>query len=94
VLVVSELLTNAIQASPEADAMVWLELSLTGAGCRITVADGGQGFTHDPRASPRNGGRGLVVVRRLAEDVSIRCTTGWTVVSAVIPDIRPPGSAR
>jgi anti-sigma regulatory factor (Ser/Thr protein kinase) len=100
-LVVSELLTNAIEASPSPDARVRLQLSRSPIGCRITVADQGPGFARAPRGRQPDGGRGLLIVRRLARELTTkREPDGWTVVSAVVPGsdkvmdaIRPQESA-
>jgi anti-sigma regulatory factor (Ser/Thr protein kinase) len=101
-LVVSELVTNAIEASPTPDARVRLQLSRTSSGCRITVADHGPGFARVPLGGLQpDGGRGLHVVRRVARELTMRRErNGRTVVSAVVAGsdepvdaITPRGSA-
>src|SRR6266545_4910163 len=67
-LVLSELVTNAVQASADPGAKVRIHLSRTKAGCRITVADSGPGFSRRPITNGDalgDGGRGLAVVRRV-----------------------------
>jgi anti-sigma regulatory factor (Ser/Thr protein kinase) len=100
VLVVSELLTNAIDASADSDSTVRLQLASTAAGCRVTVSDQGPGFSSARSPDTPEGGRGLYVVRRLSTELNIeREPSGWTVVSALVapPDrlidgITRPGS--
>jgi anti-sigma regulatory factor (Ser/Thr protein kinase) len=91
VLVVSELVTNAIQASPAPDNTIRLQLTRTAAGWRITVADRGHGFilplslVPEPGTLPV-GGRGLAVVASVAGAISVRRHPGgWTAVSTVVP---------
>jgi anti-sigma regulatory factor (Ser/Thr protein kinase) len=99
-LVLSELVTNAVQASGGSPAKVRIHLSRTSAGCRITVADNGPGFSQRPITNGdalRDGGRGLAVVRRVAAEVAVRRrATGWTVVSALVPveGLDSPARAR
>jgi anti-sigma regulatory factor (Ser/Thr protein kinase) len=85
-LVVSELVTNAIEASPSPYERVRVQLSRSPLGCRITVADHGPGFSRAPLGLQPEGGRGLMVVRRLSRELTTkREPNGWTVVSAVVP---------
>jgi anti-sigma regulatory factor (Ser/Thr protein kinase) len=87
-LVLSELLTNAVRASLTAGTDVRLTVTKGEEGFRLTVADRGPGFT--PRQSSGDslpdGGRGFTAVRAVAAELDIgRRPNGWTVVSAVVP---------
>jgi len=89
VLVVSELFTNAVLASPP-DGDVRLELAWIMAGCEIKVSDRGShvaGLAAPAAAEPLGvGGRGLRVVAAVAGPVMFsRDAAGWTVVSTVVP---------
>ena len=94
VLAMSELVTNAIQAS-DPRAFICVRVACTESGWRIEVAN--LGPTFDPSAEARwsdvlaVGGRGFEVVRRVAGPLSVRSDAeGWTVVSTVLPFGRRP----
>ncbi|MEU7148638.1 ATP-binding protein [Streptomyces sp. NPDC045456] len=67
-LVVSELVTNAIVHS--GGRKITLTLSLRGSFLRITVCDGGRGYTlsPDPPDAADEHGRGLILVQAIADE--------------------------
>jgi len=87
-LVLSELLTNAVRASLTVGTDVRVTVANGEEGFRVTVADRGPGFTPRPSSgdSLPDGGRGFTVVRGVAADLDTgRRPNGWTVVSAFVP---------
>jgi len=105
-LVLSELVTNAVQASrPEGDIRVQLTAGPRGWG--VSVSDCGDDFVLPAAAAPGPlavGGRGLHVVGAVAGPVSVHHQQGWTVVRTTVPSasagdrviapITPAGSGR
>jgi anti-sigma regulatory factor (Ser/Thr protein kinase) len=108
-LVLSELVTNAVQASgPEGDIRV--QLTAGTRGLAVSVSDCGDDFVLPaPTAAPgplplAEGGRGLHVARAVAGPVSVQHDQGWTVVRTTVPSasagdrviapITPAGSGR
>jgi serine/threonine-protein kinase RsbW len=95
-LVVSELVTNAVQAS-QPGAAIRIEVASSSSGWRISVSDGGGDFRllpEDRRTEPLSaGGRGLRVVSRVASPPSVhQDADGWTTVSTVLPFGPPPST--
>ena len=85
-LVVTELVTNALNASPE-DASVILRLERDGDELRVVVADEGPGFTlGTPTLPPIDapGGRGLALVSGWVDSLTVERIDGLTVVTATI----------
>ena len=86
-LVLSELVTNAVQASPPDDE-IRVELTAVPLGWGIAVSDRGgcfalpaQGAAPSPLAV---GGRGLRVVSEIAGPLSVEQDHGWTVVRTTV----------
>jgi anti-sigma regulatory factor (Ser/Thr protein kinase) len=73
VLMVSELVSNSvIHAGLPEDGRITVSAAVTPGGVRVSVCDCGRGFR--PPARPTRsavGGKGLLLVRRLADDVEI-----------------------
>lgn len=83
----SELVTNAVRASPPDDE-IRVELSAGPLGWGVAVSDRGAGFVlpgHDASPSPFGvGGRGLRVVSEVAGPLSVEQDQGWTVVRTTV----------
>jgi anti-sigma regulatory factor (Ser/Thr protein kinase) len=73
VLVVSELVSNSvIHAGLTTGDRITVLAAVTPDGVRVTVCDCGRGFRPPPTPAKAGvGGRGLLLVRRLADDVEI-----------------------
>ena len=88
VLVVSELMTNALRhARPLIADMIRLEWSVAEGRLELSVTDGG-GPTAPMRAQPSvtaRGGRGLAIISSLASSWGVRRRTGETTVWALLP---------
>jgi anti-sigma regulatory factor (Ser/Thr protein kinase) len=69
ILLVSEVVTNAVRHGRDDDGTVELGLALGDDSVRVEVVDAGSGFTPPRRSSDPEapGGWGLVVVERLAD---------------------------
>ena len=83
--IVAELADNAFRFSDRGTA-VQVSLRADGAACRLEIADGGMGMeAYQVHRAPRESGRGLALVRRLAEatsgtlEIQSRLATGTTV---------------
>lgn len=75
VLLVSELVTNAIRHSGGAEAPVRLVVDASGRCVRVEVHDGGPGFERKDPPSPHPsglGGFGLLLVERMADRWGVR----------------------
>jgi anti-sigma regulatory factor (Ser/Thr protein kinase) len=81
VLLVSEVVSNAVRHSTgPAGKPIALAASVTARAVRITVADGGQGFTPRPRDPDRIGaGYGLYLLDKAATSWGIEAGDGTTV---------------
>jgi len=91
-LCVVEAVNNAIEHAyaGEAGHPVEVEIELTDGAMRVEVRDRGRGmdwaaacsradrYAHDQLAE---GGRGLVIMRSLADRLSYRCADGWNVLT-------------
>ena len=73
VLIVSELVSNSvIHAGLCADGRITVLAAVTPDGVRVTVCDRGRGFRPPPTPTQADmGGKGLLLVRRLADAVEI-----------------------
>ena len=103
-LIATELLTNAFNVTPQG-ARVELELRRTPGTVEITVNDRGPGFDPELVREAREGdvrGRGLVIVRELADQLLVRREEGLTCITASVgtPEVDdvdeepvPPASA-
>ena len=83
-VVLSELATNAIEASPDGSSIV-VRWHAEGRALQITVEDRGPGFAYaaaEPVDETAERGRGLVIVDGLAESISVAHADGRTTVSA------------
>jgi len=81
-LLVSELVTNAIRhAGRSPDDEIRLEARYRDGSVRVAVHDGGPGF--DPYTAPRrhNGGHGLILVDRLADDWGVEPGVVWATLT-------------
>ena len=81
-LVVSELVTNAIRhAGRTVDDEISMEARYSEGSVRVVVRDGGEGF--DPYTAPRrhNGGHGLILVDRLADDWGVEPGVVWATLT-------------
>lgn len=87
-LVVCELCTNAIQASEPPDAPVRVRVGLGSAAVVVEVENRGPSFDALDRIGHRGadaeGGRGLMIVLALSDDVSVRFDDGRCTVRAVV----------
>jgi anti-sigma regulatory factor (Ser/Thr protein kinase) len=85
-LAITELVTNAVEASPTASAPILVHATYIGQDLCIEVIDEGQGFTLDDseaRPSPKSiRGRGLPIVRALVDAVEVDRSDGRTRVVA------------
>ncbi|HSL56268.1 MAG TPA: ATP-binding protein [Acidimicrobiales bacterium] len=86
VLVVTELVTNAIEASTEDGSRVGVSAAAADHTIEIEVTDDGGGFELGPAVGlpgPRSSrGRGLGIVNALCDHVEVRRDRGRTVVRA------------
>lgn len=83
-LIVSELCTNAIQASPEGGEIV-VRIKAERAGVVVEVEDSGLGFSlaNNPRAVDHlESGRGLEIAKAVANDVVVKRRNRRTCVRA------------
>ncbi len=81
-LIVSELVTNAIRhAGKGPKDQIRLEARYREGSVRVAVHDGGPGF--DPYTAPRrhNGGHGLILVDRLADDWGVEPGGVWATLT-------------
>jgi signal transduction histidine kinase len=81
-LLTTELISNSVRhAGPSAGALLELDVLVTLTLVRVTVSDGGDGFTPDVPASgrPTDGHWGLQIVDRLADRWGVRTGAGTTV---------------
>jgi anti-sigma regulatory factor (Ser/Thr protein kinase) len=91
-LVLSELATNAIQATAGEGTAVHVRVRPRPAAIIAEVENTGRSFV-EPSAPPAQlqaasdaeGGRGLVIVRALTDEVTVRFLDGRCVVRAVVP---------
>ncbi|MDD7968094.1 SpoIIE family protein phosphatase [Actinomycetospora lemnae] len=85
-LTLGEAVTNAIEhAYPDGDGEVSLEVARTHSGTvRVTVSD--EGRWRPPPSDPGHRGRGLVLIREIADDVEIQCGASGTQVTFLVPD--------
>ncbi|MFH8446039.1 ATP-binding protein [Streptomyces sp. NPDC018026] len=89
-LVVSELLTNAVEHGH--DEMT-LGVTLSGSALEITVTDHGPATESGSSSDPDEHGRGLAIVAAIAQDLSIDKTPGgWRAVAGMA--IQPAMSDR
>ncbi len=79
VLVVNEACTNCVEHAYAGHAVgtMRLEAKLADGAVRVRVSDSGSWKT--PDANPRNGGRGLVLMRALSDAMELDCTPTGTV---------------
>src|SRR3954447_21254408 len=79
-LVISELVTNAIRhAGMGPDDEIEIVADFRGEGVRVTVRDGGGGFLRGARS--KEGGWGLEIVERLADDWGLEKGGVWFEMS-------------
>jgi len=85
-LAITELVTNAVEASPTASAPILVHATYIGQNLCIEVIDEGHGFTMDDSAArpgPKSiRGRGLPIVRALVDAVEVDRSDGRTRVVA------------
>lgn len=86
-LAITELVTNAVEASPTASAPVLVHATCSDRDLSIEVIDEGQGFDLEDTNSTRPGprairGRGLPIVRALVDLVEVDRSDGRTRVVA------------
>ena len=83
-LIATELVTNALAATPPTEqVVVWLDSE--GGEAQLSVVDAGQGLrapAFDPPPPTSVRGRGLAIVDRLADRLEIYRADGCTVVTA------------
>jgi anti-sigma regulatory factor (Ser/Thr protein kinase) len=94
-IIATELVSNAISASPAADHVV-LWLDHVDDEARVSVMDGGPGFDLDSVGPPpvdAVGGRGLAIVDRLADRLEVCRADGHTVVTASTRARSPRGGS-
>ena len=92
-LILGELLANAVEHAP---GLVEMEIDWRGAKPIVSMHDAGPGLRGTTGVLPPNildeGGRGLFLVHRLAEDVKIDASSGvGTEIRAVLPVVRALG---
>jgi anti-sigma regulatory factor (Ser/Thr protein kinase) len=95
-LILGELLTNVVEHAP---GRVYVHIDWTGERPVIRVRDSGPGFdaSRDPVATDpyAEDGRGLLLVKSLADNVRIRTAPGFgTEISARLPVSRDTSSAN
>lgn len=87
-LAASEALTNAIEHGSPAGGCVQVELAVSGERARMRIVDEGRPGVPVPRCPSRPPaptsvrGRGLLIIRRLADEFSLRAAGGGTEVRA------------
>ncbi|MFI9722613.1 ATP-binding protein [Streptomyces sp. NPDC052396] len=96
-LIVSELVTNAVQHAALLSPEVAVEVSIGPAWVRVAVADDHPCRPRPPAADQeRIGGRGLLLVQAIVEEAGgacdVECTAGGKVVWATLP-VPPPHPA-
>ena len=90
-IVLSELCTNAIEATAPGDGPVLVRVLVGVAALTLEVENVGLSFDHDAAAAQRRAdtdterGRGLLIVRALADDVTVRHHDGRCIVRVVMP---------
>jgi anti-sigma regulatory factor (Ser/Thr protein kinase) len=88
-LAVTEAINNACQHAGPRGHAVKISCSCVDERVSVSVADKGSGFTPDPiawehrPALDQTGGRGLFLMRQLADDVTVTSTTRGTTVTLV-----------
>lgn len=96
VLAVNEALANAAEFAYRQDlpsGTVDLEGVLDGATLLVTVADGGQWLPSDPQRRQGCRGRGIPLMRTLADDVVIATSAAGTTVRLRFDDVHLPRTA-
>ncbi len=82
-LIATELVTNAIEAAPDA-SVIHIDLEVGDEWVELQVVDMGAGFELDPASSvpaANHRGRGLMMVNALSDDFSVSIEDGLTVAT-------------
>jgi anti-sigma regulatory factor (Ser/Thr protein kinase) len=94
-LILSELCANAVEATAAAPASIGVRIDAQSDEVTIEVDDPGPGFSLDERLSHgapsplAERGRGLVIVRALADDLTVQRRDGHTIVRSTVAMARP-----
>ena len=80
VLVISEACTNSVEHAYRGHSVgtMLVEVEAVGGGVHARVGDSGSWKT--PAAQPRNGGRGLPLIRAISDSVELHCTAAGTTL--------------
>jgi anti-sigma regulatory factor (Ser/Thr protein kinase) len=98
-VILSELCANAVEATAAAHASIGVRIEAEPHKVTIEVDDPGPGFSLDDRLSHgapsplAERGRGLVIVRALADDVTVQRRNGHTIVRSTVAMARPRRAA-
>ncbi|MGA9675505.1 MAG: SpoIIE family protein phosphatase [Mycobacterium sp.] len=80
VLVISEACTNSVEHAYRGHSVgtMLVEVEAVGGGVQARVGDSGSWKT--PAAQPRNGGRGLPLIKAISDSVELHCTAAGTTL--------------
>ena len=79
-LVISEACTNSVEHAYRGHSVgtMLIEVDVVGGEVQARVGDWGSWKT--PAAQPRNGGRGLPLIRAISNSVELHCTAAGTTI--------------
>jgi PAS domain S-box-containing protein len=80
VLVISEACTNSVEHAYRGHSVGTMLIEVEAMEREIHARVGDWGSWKTPAAQPRNGGRGLPLIRAISDSVELHCTTGGTTI--------------